>query len=103
MRLTMSWVPLVSDEEASAKTKGVYDYILERWRLVHNYFSALVHYVQLLEDQANLYPNAMFDYRGLPRAIKEQLAIVVSGLNVSSYCLPAHLEILGRLGMDKAM
>jgi hypothetical protein len=35
--------------------------------------------------------------------IKGQLAIVVSGLNVSSYCLPAHLEILGRLGMDKAI
>ena len=56
-----------------------------------------------MEDQTNLYTNAMFEERGLPRAIKEQLAIVVSGLNVSSYCLPAHLEILGRLGMDKAI
>ncbi len=45
----------------------------------------------------------MFDDRGLPGVVKEQLAIVVSGLNVSSYCLPAHLEILGRLGIDKAI
>jgi AhpD family alkylhydroperoxidase len=35
--------------------------------------------------------------------VKEQLAIVVSGLNVSSYCLLAHLEILCRLGIDKAI
>ena len=68
-----------------------------------DYFLALGHDSQLLEDQANLYTNAMFEERGLPRGIKEQLAIVVSGLNVSSYCLPAHLEILGRLGMDKAL
>jgi uncharacterized peroxidase-related enzyme len=47
--------------------------------------------------------NAMFDDRGLPRVLKEQPAIVGSGLNVSTYCLPAHLEILGRLGLDKAL
>src|SRR5271166_2435107 len=102
-RLSMSWLPLVSDEEASPEAKRIYDYIRERWSFVPNYFRALGHDVQLLEDQANLYTNAMFEERGLPRGIKEQLAIVVSGLNVSSYCLPAHLEILGRLGMDKAL
>jgi len=26
---------------------------------------------------------------------------VVSGINLSNYCLAAHLEILGRLGIDK--
>jgi uncharacterized peroxidase-related enzyme len=35
--------------------------------------------------------------------IKEQIALVVSGLNMSSYCLAAHMEILGRLGIEKAM
>jgi uncharacterized peroxidase-related enzyme len=99
----MSWLPLVSDEEAGPEAKGIYDYIRRRWSFVPNYFRALGHDSQLLQDQANLYTNAMFDERGLPRVIKEQLAIVVSGLNVSSYCLPAHLEILGRLGIDKAI
>jgi len=50
----------------------------------------------------NLFTNAMFEERGLPRVIKEQIALVVSGLNISSYCLAAHLEILGKLGVDKA-
>lgn len=29
--------------------------------------------------------------------------MVVSGINLSSYCLAAHLEILGRMGIDKSM
>ena len=45
----------------------------------------------------------MNEERGLPKIIKEQIATVVSGINMSSYCLPAHLEILGRMGMDKSL
>ena len=99
----MSWLPLTSDEQASPEVKQIYDYIARRWSFVPNYFRALGGNRQLLEDQTNLFTNCMYDERALPRGIKEQLAIVVSGINVSSYCLPAHLEILGRMGMDKAL
>lgn len=100
----MSWIPLVTEVQASPEVKKMYDYIRQRWSFVPNYFLALGRDAQLLQDQMNLYTNAMFDdHGGLPRAVKEQLAIVVSGLNMSSYCLPAHLEILGRLGMDKSL
>lgn len=97
----MSWLPLVSDEQASPEVKKVYEYVAQRWSFVPNYFRALGHDKQLLDDQVNLFTDAMFEERGLPRVVKEQLALVVSGINVSSYCLPAHLEILGRLGMDR--
>ena len=99
----MSWLPTVSDDQASPQVKKVYDYIANRWSFVPNYFRALGHDAQLLEDQTNLFTNLMFEERGLPRIVKEQLAIVVSGINVSSYCLPAHMEILSRLGVDKKM
>lgn len=33
----------------------------------------------------------------------EQISLVVSGINLSSYCLAAHLEILGRLGIEKSV
>ena len=99
----MSWLPTVSDEQASLEVKKIYDYIANRWSFVPNYFRALGHDAQLLGDQTNLFTDLMFDERGLPRIVKEQLAIVVSGLNVSSYCLPAHMEILSRLGVDKKM
>ncbi len=98
----MSWVPLVPEDQASPEVKRMYDNIRERWGFVPNYFYALGRDPQLLQDQMNLFTNAMYDERGLPRLIKEQIALVVSGLNISSYCLPAHLEILGSLGIDKA-
>ena len=98
----MSWVPLVSDDQASPEIKRMYDYIRKRWGFVPNYFYALGRDAQLLQDQMNLFTNAMYEDRGLPRLIKEQIALVVSGLNISSYCLAAHLEILGTLGVDKA-
>lgn len=68
-----------------------------------NYYQALGPYPQLLKDQVDLFTHAMFVERALSREIKEQIALVVSGINLSNYCLAAHLEILGRLGFDKAL
>jgi uncharacterized peroxidase-related enzyme len=101
----MSWVPIVTEKEASPEVKQKYDYIRQRWSFVPNYFYALGRDNQLLEDQMNLFTNAMFDDRtgGLPRALKEQIALVVSGLNTSTYCLAAHMQILGQLGLPKPL
>jgi len=99
----MSWVPLVSEEKASPEVKRQYDFLRENWAFVPNYFYALGRDPQRLQDQINLFTNAMFNDSGLPRILKEQVALVVSGLNTSSYCVAAHMEILGRLGVDKAL
>ena len=99
----MPFLPVLPVEQASAEVKKIYEYVTSRWTFLPNYFQALGHEPQLLQDQVNLYTNAMIDERGLPKIIKEQIATVVSGINMSSYCLPAHLEILGRMGMDKSL
>jgi len=99
----MTWIPIVTEEQAGPEVKQTYDYIRDRWSFVPNYFHALGRDAQLLQDQANLYTNAMFDQRALPRLIKEQIALVVSGINTSTYCLAAHMEILGRLGVSKSV
>ena len=99
----MSWVPIVSEEQASPEVKQLYDSIREGWGFVPNYFYALGRDYQLLLDQMNLFTNAMFTDRALTRVLKEQIALVVSGLNLSTYCLAAHLEILGRLGVEKSV
>jgi uncharacterized peroxidase-related enzyme len=101
----VSWIPIVTEEQASPEVKGLYDYLRGRWSFVPNYFYALGRDRQLLQDQMNLFTNAMFDDRpgGLPRVIKEQIAIVVSGLNTSSYCIAAHMEILSSLGVEKKL
>ena len=99
----MSWIPIVTDEQARPEVKRMYSYIRERWSFVPNYFFALGRNAQLLQDQMNLFTNAMYEQRGLSREIKEQLALVVSGLNVSTYCLAAHMQILGQLGFEKSL
>ena len=68
-----------------------------------DYFQALGAHPQLLEDQVDLFTHVMIQDEGrtLPRIVREQIALVVSGINLSNYCLAAHLEILGRLGIDK--
>lgn len=99
----MPFLPVLPEEQANAEVKKIYEYITGRWGFLPNYFQALGHNAQLLQDQVNLYTNAMNEERGLPKLIKEQIATVVSGINMSSYCLTAHLEILGRMGMDKAL
>lgn len=97
----MSWLPSTPEENSGPETKQIYDFLSNNWGFVPNYFRALGHKPQLLQDQVNLFTHVMFQQGELPKIVKEQVALVVSGLNLSSYCLAAHLEILGRLGIDK--
>jgi uncharacterized peroxidase-related enzyme len=39
----------------------------------------------------------------LTKLVKEQIAIVVSSINSSSYCVKFHMELLRRFGIDRAM
>jgi uncharacterized peroxidase-related enzyme len=45
----------------------------------------------------------MFQERALRKIVKEQVALVASGINLSNYCLAAYLEILSRLGLEKSV
>ncbi len=101
--LPMPFLPVLPYEQASAEVRKIYEDVTRRWGFLPNYFQALGHNVQLLQDQVDLYTNAMFEERGLPKIVKEQIATIVSGINMSSYCLPAHLEILGRMGIEKSL
>jgi hypothetical protein len=64
----MSWVPIVTEEPAGPGVKELYNYLRERWTFLPNYFHAVGRDRQLLQDQMNLFTNAMFDDRpgGLP-------------------------------------
>jgi uncharacterized peroxidase-related enzyme len=99
----MSWVPSISEAQASPEVKHIYDFLQQNWGFVPNYFLALGDNPQFLQDQVNLFTHVMFEQRTLPKIVKEQVALVVSGINLSNYCLAAHLEILGRLGIDKSL
>jgi len=99
----MSWVPDVSEEQAGPEVKPVYQFLQDNWGFVPNYFLALGTQPKFLQDQVNLFTHVMFEEHALPKIVKEQVALVVSGINLSNYCLAAHLEILGRMGIEKSM
>lgn len=99
----MSWVPAISEEQAGSEVKPVYKFLQDNWGFVPNYFLALGTQPQFLQDQVNLFTHVMFEEHTLPKIVKEQIALVVSGINLSNYCLAAHLEILGRMGIDKSL
>jgi len=99
----MSWIPAVSQEQAGPEVKPTYDFLGQNWGFVPNYFLTLGSHPEWLKDQVNLFTHVMFQETSLPRAVKEQVALVVSGINLSNYCLAAHLEILGRMGIEKSM
>jgi len=99
----MSWLPSVPKEQATPEVKGIYSFLEENWGFVPNYFLALGGTPQFLQDQVNLFTHVMFEERALPKIVKEQVALVVSGINLSNYCLAAHLEILGRMGIEKSV
>src|SRR6267154_1859489 len=85
----MSWVPLVTVEEATSETKNIYDFLQNNWGFVPNYYQALGPYPQLLKDQVDMFTHVMFVERSLTRETKEQIALVVSGINLSNYCMAA--------------
>jgi hypothetical protein len=56
----MSWVPLVTVEEATSETKNIYDFLQNKWGFVPNYYQALGPYPQLLKDQVDMFTHVMF-------------------------------------------
>src|SRR5882724_7537481 len=63
----MSWVPLVTVEEATSETKNIYDFLQNNWGFVPNYYQALGPYPQLLKDQVDMFTHVMFVERALKR------------------------------------
>ncbi len=97
----MSWVKEIPETQASGQVKETYSRIQNIFRMVPNFFRAQGATPGFLAAQVPFFEQALGD-GALPRKIKEQLAVVVSGLNTSSYCIALHMENLRALGIEKA-
>ena len=98
----MSFVGLVTQAEASPKLKQLYERIHAESGFLPNFFQALGRDPETVEGHLSL-GSAVTKDGALPKALKEQIALVVSGLNTSSYCIAAHMEVLHRLGVEKSL
>jgi uncharacterized peroxidase-related enzyme len=98
----MSFVSNVSEAQAPPELKPLYQQIREHYGFLPNYFQALGSVPRLIEKERSL-AGAILLEGVLPAGLKEQIMLVVSGINSSSYCIAAHLELLRRLGIEKAL
>src|SRR6266851_3178999 len=64
----MPFLPVLLDEQASPEVRKIYEEVTRHWGFLPNYFQALGHNAQLLQDQVNLFTNAMQEERGSSRS-----------------------------------
>lgn len=98
----MPFVTQISEEEAGAELRPLYQQIRGAMGFVPNYFLAQGRAPNLIAAQLALGGDIVQD-GALPRATKEQLGLVVSGANTSSYCVALHMELLRTLGIEKPL
>lgn len=98
----MSFIGLVSEEQASPALKELYGKLRAKLGFLPNYYQALGRAPDVMKAHLAL-GDALGTDGALPAALKEQLGVVVSGLNASSYCIAIHLELLRAMGIEKAL
>jgi len=98
----MPYVSEVAEEEAGPELKPLYGQIREIMGFIPNYFLAQGRAPHLVAAQLALGGGIVED-GALPRTVKEQIGLVVSGANTSSYCVALHMELLRTLGIEKKL
>jgi uncharacterized peroxidase-related enzyme len=98
----MSFVSVIPEAQAGPELKALYEEVKIGWDFLPNFWQAQGRRPDLLRIQKDLYTN-VFTMGALPQAVKEQIGLVVAGINTSSYCIAIHMEMLRRLGIEKPM
>ena len=96
----MAFLPEVPEEKAEGKLKDLFASIRREFGTVPDFYRVQGITPQAAGAQERVFANIMSD-GALSLKIKEQIAIVVSGLNTSSYCIALHMENLRTMGIEK--
>jgi uncharacterized peroxidase-related enzyme len=98
----MPYVNEIEETQANPHLRGIYGNIEQSMGFLPHYFKALGAMPQAIEGQLQLGSAVMSD-GALSKAEKEQIGVMVSGINSSSYCIVIHMELLERLGVEKSL
>jgi uncharacterized peroxidase-related enzyme len=101
-RCYIAYVTQVPEAKADPQVRPLYRQIREDFGFVPNYFQALGRLPSVLDGHLTL-SRAILNDGALSQSLKEQLGLVVSGINASSYCITAHMQILNRLGVEPTL
>lgn len=96
----MPFVSEVEQEQASPGLREIYSAIEKDFGAVPHFFKALGAKPSVIAAQLQMNVAIMGD-GALSASVKEQIGLVVSGINASSYCIAIHMELLQRFGFNK--
>lgn len=96
----MAWIRAPGVDEASGRTKQVYEKILRERGHVANIFQAQGLEPDTLEDHVSMYEHLMIDPGPLTREEREMVAVVVSAANRCAYGAVHHSEALEAVEKD---
>jgi uncharacterized peroxidase-related enzyme len=98
----MPFVNEIEEAQAGAHLREMYSKIEKDLGFLPHYFKTLGPKPDVIQSQLALNSAIMGD-GALPLVVKEQIGLVVSGLNSSSYCIMFHMELLRRFGVEKTL
>ncbi|HEV2224146.1 MAG TPA: peroxidase-related enzyme [Candidatus Acidoferrales bacterium] len=96
----MPYVDEIEQAAANSELRGIYEKIKKNFGFVPHFFKALGPMPEAIKAQLELNAAIMSD-GALSTLVKEQIGVVVSGINSSSYCIAIHMEVLRQFGIDK--
>jgi len=96
----MTWIRTVGPEEATGRTKQVYESIVAKRGGIANVFIAEGMDPEVLTHQVDLYMELMLGPGPLSREEREMIAVVVSAANKSPYGTIHHSEALEKVEAD---
>ena len=96
----MPYVDEVEQSEANPELRDIYEKIEKSFGFVPHFFKALGPMPEAIKAQLEMNAAIMGD-GALAALVKEQIGVVVSGINSSSYCIAIHMEVLRQFGIDK--
>lgn len=98
----MPYVNEIEEFQANPQLRELYRSIEQHFGFIPHYFKALGTMPNAIAGQLKLNEAVMGD-GALSTVVKEEIGVVVSGINSSAYCIFIHMELLQRFGVDKAL
>lgn len=96
----MPFVSEVEQDKANPELREIYSSIEKNFGSIPHFFKALGATPDVIAAQLRMNA-AIMDDGALGSSLKEQIGLVVSGINSSSYCIAIHMELLERFGFEK--
>ena len=98
----MPFVNEVDEAQADPQLRQMYAKIEQGLGFLPHYFKTLGAVPAVIQAQLAMNDAIMQD-GALTLVVKEQIGLVVSGINSSAYCIMFHMELLRRFGVEKTL